>query len=282
MEYRLTYPFFHMKAATFSYDDGVLEDREVTSIMRRYGLKGTFNLNTGKAGTAKIRLNRQGKETDCSYLSLSAYPETYRGMEAATHTFSHPFLDTLPYEKQLEELKKDKENLEKIFGGKVIGSAYPYGTYSQETFRALRELGIRYARTTRASKAFNLPSDFLLWQPTVHHNDPDLFSLLNSFLATEEELALFYCWGHSYEYALEGNFGILERMGEELSQHPEVWLATNGEICTYVSDAQQVFYCSHPLHGEKAFFNPSHREVYLITAKGDRLILPPEGKIAYE
>ena len=35
------------KAVTFSYDDGVMQDLRLTALFRRYGLKATFNLNSG-------------------------------------------------------------------------------------------------------------------------------------------------------------------------------------------------------------------------------------------
>ena len=36
-----------MKALTFSYDDGTLQDRRLVEIFNKYGLKATFNLNSG-------------------------------------------------------------------------------------------------------------------------------------------------------------------------------------------------------------------------------------------
>ena len=35
------------KAVTFSYDDGVTQDRRLVEMMNTYGVKGTFNLNSG-------------------------------------------------------------------------------------------------------------------------------------------------------------------------------------------------------------------------------------------
>ena len=37
----------YRKAITFSYDDGIEQDLPLLQILRDYGLKGTFNLNTG-------------------------------------------------------------------------------------------------------------------------------------------------------------------------------------------------------------------------------------------
>ena len=35
-----------MKAVTFSYDDGVTQDKRLISLFNKYGLKCTFNLNS--------------------------------------------------------------------------------------------------------------------------------------------------------------------------------------------------------------------------------------------
>lgn len=35
------------KVLTLSYDDGTVHDIKLIEIMNRYGLKGTFNVNTG-------------------------------------------------------------------------------------------------------------------------------------------------------------------------------------------------------------------------------------------
>lgn len=37
-----------MKLLTFSFDDGNEDDVRLVEILNRYGLKGTFNLNSGK------------------------------------------------------------------------------------------------------------------------------------------------------------------------------------------------------------------------------------------
>ena len=38
------------KALTFSYDDGVTQDVRLIKILNRYGLRATFNLNSGLLG----------------------------------------------------------------------------------------------------------------------------------------------------------------------------------------------------------------------------------------
>ena len=42
------------KAITFSYDDGVTQDIRLIELMNKYGLKGTFNLNSELLGKSRI------------------------------------------------------------------------------------------------------------------------------------------------------------------------------------------------------------------------------------
>lgn len=39
------------KFLTFSYDDGVTQDKRLVKIFNRYGLKATFNINSELLGT---------------------------------------------------------------------------------------------------------------------------------------------------------------------------------------------------------------------------------------
>ena len=43
----MRFPQGKKKALTLSYDDGVEQDVKLIEIMRKNGLKGTFNLNSG-------------------------------------------------------------------------------------------------------------------------------------------------------------------------------------------------------------------------------------------
>ena len=43
---RLRWPEFRLRAFTTSYDDGRMEDFRLAELMRRYGVKGTFNVNS--------------------------------------------------------------------------------------------------------------------------------------------------------------------------------------------------------------------------------------------
>ena len=63
-----------MKAVTFSYDDGVTQDIRLLEILNKYGLKSTFNINSGLLGKPG-KLTRLGKEiqhSDDSKLIIKA------------------------------------------------------------------------------------------------------------------------------------------------------------------------------------------------------------------
>lgn len=67
-----TWPGYRTKALTLSYDDGPLSDEKLLSILNRYGIRATFNLNS-----ACMDEERR--------ISLERICELYQGHELATH-----------------------------------------------------------------------------------------------------------------------------------------------------------------------------------------------------
>ena len=56
----MLFPGGKNRAMTFSYDDGVVQDRRLVELFNRYHVKGTFNLNTATLGIqARGKLWRQ-------------------------------------------------------------------------------------------------------------------------------------------------------------------------------------------------------------------------------
>jgi peptidoglycan/xylan/chitin deacetylase (PgdA/CDA1 family) len=270
MKFTLLFPSFKARAVTFSYDDGVLQDQKVVSILNKHHLKGTFNLNGGQSGQAK---ERDG--IDCSHLKLEESVSVYEGHEIANHTYSHPHLEGLPYECQTDEYEKNKAYLEKVFRRSVSGFAYPYGTYDATTLKVLGDLKVHYARTTRSTYDFHRPYDWLLWHPTIHHNDPLLMPTLQRFYESEEELPIFFLWGHGYEFALQNNFSVLEDFCKDIDAHSDVWSATNEEIFTYIQNAKMLYW------RKGLFVNPSSSDIFFRVG-GNQLKLSPHSQLAYE
>ena len=144
------------KVLTMSYDDGKLEDRRLVSIFNKYGIKGTFHLNSGLEMDTRI--------------PTSEYQELYKGHEVSCHTLTHPTIARCPMEQVVSQVLDDRKNLEAIMGYPVRGLSYPNGSYSKEIINALPSLGIRYARTVTSTMSFAMPENFLEWNPTCHHN----------------------------------------------------------------------------------------------------------------
>ena len=82
------------KIVTFSIDDGTLDDFKVVEIMNRYGIKGTFNINSGRMGTGGIFRQH---DTDIKHYRVKEedYASLYSGHEIACHTVNHKNLTLL-------------------------------------------------------------------------------------------------------------------------------------------------------------------------------------------
>lgn len=266
------FPGATKKAFTLSYDDGITQDRKLLEIFNRYNLKATFNLNSGIQGKEgsftinDISIRRLDKE---ELVSL------YKGHEIAIHGLTHLSLPDIPRELVVREILEDKKNHEEMLGRPVRGLAYPYGTYNEEVFQVLNSLGVAYGRTVNNHKSFSLPTNWLKWNPTAHHNDPDLMKLAKAFLESNPPgLQLFYLWGHSYEFDLDNNWNVIEHFCEYISNKKDIWYATNIEIREYI-DALDRLQFSAEL---SSVYNPSAISIWLEVNGNNTEIKPGEIK----
>lgn len=223
------------KALTFSYDDGVEQDKRLISVLDRHGLKATFNLNSGLFPPDDLpnpcdTLIRRMKRTE----ALLTYADT--GHEVGLHGLTHAYLDQLPPERLTYELLEDRRRLEALFHTLVRGGAYAYGVVTPEATEALRACGIAYFRTVESTRSLELPTDWLRLAPTCHHADPMLPELCKRFLdnAPTRRPYLLYIWGHSYEFERDGNWPLIENTMATLGGHMDMYYATNLQIVDYV------------------------------------------------
>jgi len=216
------------KIFTLSYDDEVMQDRRFVEIINKYGLKCTFNINSGTFGLPG-KVEWDGFTAEHNKITAHEAKILYKGHEISTHTVNHPDLTKLSREEIIKEVKDDMKALTELAGYEVNGMAYPYGTYNDEIVEILRECGIKYCRTVNQTKEFSLPEDFLVWHPSAHYGEEHVMPMLDEFLASDEPL-LFYVWGHSYELDFEDTWDEFEEFCKKVSGHDDVWYATNGEI----------------------------------------------------
>lgn len=214
------YPEGKTQALTMSYDDGVVEDRQLIEIFNRYNIKGTFHLNAGFLGKS-------------NKIAATELAGLYKGHEVSCHGFTHPCFDRISRAEIIREILEDRQELEKLTAYPVRGMSYPFGVWSPETLEALKTLDIVYSRTVLSTGKFLIPEDFLLWHPTCHHNDK-LMERATNFKNNPRNFALFYVWGHAYEFDRQNNWDIIEEFCSFIANDPMVWYATNIEIYDYI------------------------------------------------
>ena len=241
MRMYLRFPSGKAKALTLSYDDGVVQDEHLIQILDRYGIKCTFNLNSGLF--AQEDGNNRTLLSDHRMTAIRARSLYYNsGHEIAAHGKDHTFLDELPPDVAISEVWEDRKALETMFGGFVRGFAYPFGTYNQQLCQNLAQLGIAYARTVKATADFSLPDDWYCWHPTCHHDHPQMLSLARTFTEMDAcwNSKLFYLWGHSFEFDQHDNWEVIEEFCKITGSRNDIWYATNIEICDYVREFRQL------------------------------------------
>ncbi len=224
------------KALTFSFDDGVKQDVRLIEILDKYGLKGTFNLNSARLGIVHSAIIN-GRENRRDVVEVENVRETYKNHEVAAHTLAHPNLTTLTENAIVWQVEEDRQILERLTGRRVRGMAYPCGGVNNddrvaETLR--RHTKIEFARTIDSTGNFELQDNLLRFCPTVYFAEVDkLFLLAEEFLALDlDKPRLFYVWGHAFE--LDDGSGITWKQFEEfcrlIANRNEIFYGTNSEI----------------------------------------------------
>lgn len=216
------------KVVTFSFDDGNIDDRPLVDIMNKYGLKGTFNLNSGLL-TENTPWNFKGLK-QVKHINYLEFGNLYEGHEIAGHSYTHPDLTKLTHNDIVNQISLDKKLLEFLFDTSIEGFAYPMGTYNDEIGQVLKENDFFYGRTIKSSYNFKTPENPIFWHPTCHFLDEKIEDLANEFLNIKNEIAVFYIWGHSYELIDDKDFERFENLCKLLSNRNDVAYMTNIDV----------------------------------------------------
>lgn len=262
---RFVYPNGLPKALTFSYDDGQQYDKRLVELFNKFGMKGTFHLNSGTLdGVTEI----PGE----AFIKSDEVADVYKGHEVACHGVHHYNMPPLAIQVTVSELTEDRIALEKLTGNLVQGFSYPFGSYSPEVIEAAKAVGIKYARTVNATHGFFPPADFMQWHPTCHHAD-NAIDLGKQFLNVPGyiELPLMYVWGHSFEFGRSKDWSVIEEFCEMMSGKEDIWYATNMEICDYLTAVRRLEYSAD---GSR-IHNPSSVSVWLLDNNGALIEINP-------
>ena len=252
------YPGGKRRIVTFSYDDGSRNDPRLVALFDKYGVKGTFHLNTHVFS----EMNEEEKQAFCA---------RYVGHEIACHTVHHGWPTRMPAASLIGEVMDDRRALERYAGYPVVGMSYPCGDYDDRVIAALKACGIVYSRTTKSTMNFGIPDDWLAWHPTCHHRDADKpISDFLSRLNSEWVRPLLYIWGHSHEFKTEEDWAKMEELVAKVAGLNQVWYATNIEIYDYIEATRRVRVSSD----EKTLYNPSSVDVWVERDKKDVFVIP--------
>ena len=218
------------KALTFSFDDGVIDDIRLVELLNKYGLKSTFNLNSGMLSNRRVKwVFRDVKSVRSLYYSEA--PDLYNGHEIASHTINHVEPCEVEPIAFYNEMLLDKVYLEALYKTEIKGMAFPYGGYNDEVVELVKKIGHLYARTTKSTYSFEFPSELPLLHPTCRFNDARLFELADEFInSNPKEKTVFYVWGHSFEFITEEDWIRFEEFCKKISGKDDIYYCTNSQL----------------------------------------------------
>lgn len=219
------------------FDDNTYHDRRVVELLNQYLLKGTFFINSGT-------LNNPG------FITKEELDTLYTGHEVASHGFNHLNLKDLSKDEVRYQINEDIQNIESYSKQKVKGFAYPYGDFNKKVQDVIKELGLLYARTSKGSKEFDKPKNFLEWNPTLHfsgmaYNTDDLDRVNKGYMFMLDKLeefledsysGVFFVWMHSWELGEDKDaWDRLERLFRIISQEDDLETVTASQYFQRVS-----------------------------------------------
>lgn len=195
-----------MKYFLLSFDDGTVHDKRFVELLNQYQIPCTFNLNSGLEDFVwEFEGNKVVRQR------LADTVEQYRFHEIASHSLTHPRLDTLCPPRLRREVEEDCAALKRIFGVKELGFGVPFTVCNEREVKIIRKF-VRYIRLSEYAESFALPAD--PYHIPIHalYNDPDVREKIAAFGSDELEESLFVLAGHSYELEFLNHWGYMESL----------------------------------------------------------------------
>lgn len=226
------YPQGKSKAFNITYDDGVVQDIRFVALLDKYGIKGTFNLNSQLMEQEFEWTHPKGFAV--KRLPKDAVVNLYKNHEVASHTLTHPYMHDMSENEILHQMGLDAYKLEQIFGRRISGFAVPFSYYSNLIAQCAEHTGFEYARKSDESLSYKPPEDYYHWQTGIFHLNPKLEQFAENFFTTEQELALLQIVGHSYDLDAENMWEYIENLLQKISADEDIISMTNIEIVRYL------------------------------------------------
>ena len=213
-----------MKYFVFSIDDGTIFDKDTIKLFNAYHVPVTFNLNSGLNNFTWYYHD----EIPITRLVLEDNVDLYNGHEVASHSLTHPYLDSCSDEEVVRQINEDVNNLERIFNREIVSFATPFETCGdRESSLIEHHTKIKNIRLSQLDESFSFPRDPYHIKITSY----DIFralELLPSFL--EKEDALFIYAGHSYDFYVNNSFDKLEELLKIITSRKDVKILTMKDL----------------------------------------------------
>ena len=303
------YPGWARKAVTFSIDDGNIEfDKKFISIVKPYGICGTFNFSS----------------LDTKRLSPEKYRELYAGFGVSNHCKLHPFAMVSENEIELSEDSFDakaadtskryksscdgvyyvyrenvkgwrlvatseaykrlvdeaKTDIEAVFGkGCVSTYVWPYYEQPNEAVKdyVMNKAGYKAVRKTGNvgdSTGFAVPADRFRWSYNANHETISECSEQFKNYPDDGELKFFCIGVHSVDYENANCWDKLAAYAERFGKRPDIyWSASVEDIFDYADAVNALIVTDEKIE------NPTDVKLY-IKIDGERIILAPHSKIS--
>ncbi|MDB9930162.1 polysaccharide deacetylase family protein [Cyclobacteriaceae bacterium] len=268
------YPNGNHKALIMSYDDGLDDDIALAQLFDRYGIIGTFHLNSGLLDTRAIWYQGKPNEFLGTYLSKDTLLYVFKNHEIAVHGTYHKALVGLSDEEILEEINVDIENLTILSDRKISSMAYAFGSTNDHVAEVIGTTPLTNARTVKPSYNFELPQDYYLWNPTCH--DSEALEYLEAYLSLDSpSLSLFYVWGHSWELRDTLRNQNILKFCNEIGDRDDIWYTGAGDFADYHASLKVLEI------GPQQIVNPEGNGVVYYREKGQLKSLNPGQRLTH-
>lgn len=204
-----------MKLFVFAIDDGTIFDKKVIDIFNRYGIKATFNLNSGLQDFVWYK-----DWLEVRRLKLDENKDIYDGHEVASHSLTHPFLTSMSDEDVYKEVKEDIDNLESIFHREITTFSFPFDGFDERTIDIVRRAGISHIILPAIDDSFRLPIDNHHIKVTSWNIDDALLKV-QAFIK-DEKAEIFVYLSHSYDYEYGNSYDKLEELCRIVNENKDI------------------------------------------------------------
>lgn len=262
------YPYGKRKAVNFTYDDGVLQDVRLVQLLNRYGLKGTFNLNSELMEREFEWIHESGMVV--KRLSPPAVRYLYAGHEVASHTQTHPYMHDKSEAEIMQELSGDKRRLEELLGREVAGFAVPFDYYDEQIAGCVRASGFEYGRMSEESGCYDPWQKRYFWRAGIFHLSPGLDHYVDGFLHSKEELALCQIVGHSYDLDAENLWDRMETIFRQIADDEDTLPMTHIELVRYLEAMKKAVIT------DCTIYNQSDRTLWFRVGEQVHMLAPGE------